>query len=157
MKHVVAKNYMTYLSMIEGSVDSRAYLHQWALVDGKRIDIANGGGVSCAFFVSFILSGFGYINGVHATVVGLEKKLLASGWKKVRTPRKGAVVVWESALHPTGPHAHVGFWLDERTAVSNHPVIGVPKKHHLTFGEKKDGSPKRGIVAVYWKDGLEKT
>lgn len=157
MKTVTPRNFRTYLSLIEGSVDSRAYLHQWALVDRKMTDIANGGGVSCAFFVSFILSGFGYIRGIHSTVTGLTKKLESSGWEKVRKPRAGAVIVWETAMHPTGSHAHIGFWLDEHTAVSNHPTKGVPKRHHPTFGVKKDGAPSRKIVAYYWLKGLEKS
>lgn len=143
--------------MIRGSVESQAYLHQWAVIGGKMTDIANNGGVSCAFFVSFILSGFGYIHGVHATVNGLVKKLESSGWEVVKTPRSGAVIVWETAVHPTGPHAHIGFWVDKETAVSNHPQKGIPKQHHPTFGIKKDGEPKRKVVAYYWKKGIEKT
>lgn len=157
MKAVVPKNYKTYLSMVHGSSDSRAYLHQWASVGGKMTDIANSGSVSCAFFVSFILSGFGYIRGVHATVTGLIKKLEKSGWVKIRTPRPGAVIVWETAMHPSGAHAHIGFWLDKDTAISNHPQKGIPKVHHPTFGIKKDGTPVRKIVAYYWQKGIEKS
>lgn len=157
MKNITVKNYFTYLSMIEGSVNSRAYLHQWARVGKTMTDIANNGGVSCAFFVSFILSGFGYISGIHATVSGLVRKLESSGFEKVRTPKKGAIIVWETKQQPTGPHAHIGFWLSNTEAISNHPQKGVPKVHHPTFGVNKFGEPKRKIVAFYYKKGLEKT
>jgi hypothetical protein len=164
MKKVTPTTYLTYLSVIEGSVDSKAYLNQWAMVNGKKTDIAKNGSVSCAFFVSFILFGFGYTNadvgfisGIHATVTGLVRKLESSGWKKIIKPRAGAVIVWETAMHPTGPHAHIGFWIDSNTAVSNHPKKGIPKAHHPTFGVKKNGEPQRKIVAYYCLNGIEKS
>ncbi len=157
MNKIVPRNYSTYLSLIVGMVDSRAFLRQWADIDGKRTDISRRGAVSCAFFVSFVLSGFGYIAGIHATVSGLERKLLASGWKKIGSPRTGSVIVWETAMHPSGPHAHVGFWISEKVAISNHPTLRVPKRHHPTFGKTKAGNPRRRIVAVYWKPGIDRT
>lgn len=157
MKKITPKHYATYLSMIEGSVNSRAYLHQWALIGKTMTDIADNGGVSCAFFVSFILSGFGYITGIHSTVSGLVRKLESSGFKKVRIPKKGAIIVWETKQQPSGPHAHIGFWLSPEIAISNHPTQGLPKAHHPTFGVDKFGEPKRKIIGYYFKKGLEKT
>lgn len=155
-KKVIPKNFLSYLSMIEGSVGSHAYQKQWAEVDGKLTNIAAEGDVSCGFFVSFMLVGFKLISDIHATVSGVVRDLEQSGWKKVSEPKAGAVLVWEEVEGKTGAHAHIGFWLDEARAVSNSSTRGTPKIHHPTYG-MRNGKPKRKIVTIYWKKGLEKT
>ena len=39
-KKVIPKNFLSYLSMMKGSVGSHAYQKQWAEVDGKLTNIA---------------------------------------------------------------------------------------------------------------------
>lgn len=155
-KKVVPRNFLTYLSMIKGSVGSHAYREQWAIVNGKKTNIAGAGDTSCGFFVSFILVGFKYISDIHATVSGVERDLELSGWKKISKPKEGAVIVWEGLLGKTGVHTHIGFWLNEKQTISNSSSLGCPKIHHPTYGTK-NGMPKRKIIAIYWKKGLEKT
>lgn len=155
-QRVIPKNFLSYLSMIKGSVGSHAYREQWALVDGQLQNIAQPGDVSCGFFVSFILVGFNYISDIHATVSGVVRDLEHSGWKKILKPKEGAIIVWEELVGETGLHGHIGFWLNDRESVSFSSLTGAPKIHHPTYGTLK-GNPRRKIIAIYWKKGIEKT
>ncbi|MFZ6015621.1 MAG: hypothetical protein ACOYUZ_04700 [Patescibacteria group bacterium] len=140
----------SYLAMIKNSVGSKAYRNFYGAVDGKCRDLVQGGNLSCAFFVSGILNFFDLINDPHLTVAGLIKDLEKSGWKKVRKPKEGDVLIWEP-VDFTGDgvkHAHVGFYLGNEKAVSNSWKSGTPIKHHCTFGVKA-GKPKRRITAMY--------
>lgn len=154
-KTVQSRNFLTYLSVVKGSVNSRAFQQQWADVDGKVINIAKKGDVSCGFFVSFVLVGFRYISEIHATVSGVVRDLEKSGWKKILVPREGAIILWEQIEGKSGMHSHIGFWINSRKAISNSSAFGVPKIHHPTFG-RKNGRPVRKISAIYWKKGIEK-
>src|SRR3990172_270274 len=88
----------TYITAIENSVGSRSFQTMWAEVDGEKQDIALRGYKSCALFVSAILVWFGLIKEGHATVAGLIKDLLSSGWQKIDEPKVGCVIHWEGAL-----------------------------------------------------------
>lgn len=147
--------YRTYLSVVDGNVGSSAYKHLWGKVSGEDRDITKNGVVSCAFFVSFVLSGLQYLHTIHANVDSTVGDLERSGWKKIKTPRAGAVVVWEAKLQPSGVHKHIGFVVDSEHAISTDPVNGVPTKSHITFGTTK-GKPNRAILALYWRKGFPK-
>lgn len=136
----------TYLAMIKGAVGSNQYRHLYT----EAGDILEDGNLSCAFFVSALLHHFGWIASPHATVTGLERDLVTSGWEKVAEPQPGDVIIWEKQQQAgKSEHLHSGFWLSPELAVSNSPEQGVPIEHHPTFGTKEDGSPVRAVIALY--------
>ena len=69
----------TYLAMIRGSVQSQAYRHLYATVDGVPHDIVHGGAYACAFFVCHILLWFRLLEEPHSTVRGTVHDLERSG------------------------------------------------------------------------------
>ncbi|MHB0865519.1 MAG: hypothetical protein ACYC1Y_01260 [Minisyncoccota bacterium] len=143
----------SYLAMIRNAEGTHLFRNLYALVDGKKTDIVRGGDLSCAFFVSSILYFFHLLATPHATVAGLERDLLTSGWRTTTTPKPGDIIIWESLVLPSGEtHAHTGFFLGGEKAVSNDSEAQAPVEHHLTFGVRPDGSPVRAITAVYTHD-----
>ncbi len=140
----------TYLAMIKGSIGSKTCQRLFVVQQGKRKDILHRGELSCAFFVSLILKFFDLIKSAHATVAGLEKDLLKSGWYKIDQTRVGSVLVWQK--NSTG-HRHVGFYIGRGWAVSNITSKRIPRRHHFTFG-REGKRPKRPIEAIYWHDKL---
>ncbi len=139
----------TYLAMIRGSVQSRAYQHLYASVDGVPQDIVKGGAYACAFFVCHILLWFSLIQEPHSTVQGTLRDLRASGWEETSAPEPGDVIMWEVAQEAGEPHEHIGFFLGDDRAISNSTSQACPLEHHLTYGAHEDGSPARDIVAFY--------
>lgn len=77
---------------------------------------------------------------VAKVVADMEK----SGWRKIRTPRPGAVIVWEAQ----GGHRHIGFSVGNQRAVSTSSRRKVVARHHWTFGGK------RRIETVWWQQKL---
>ncbi|OGY57547.1 MAG: hypothetical protein A3D47_01130 [Candidatus Colwellbacteria bacterium RIFCSPHIGHO2_02_FULL_43_15] len=142
----------TYLSVLRGSINSKAFKHLYAEVSGKRVDILENGKLSCAFFASSILSSFGLIKSIHATVNGTEKDLYASGWKKIKHPKAGSVLVWEIKSKKE-PHRHVGFYVGDKKAVSNGSDVRVPVIHDWTYGRNKN-KPRRKVEAILWHKKL---
>ena len=138
----------TYLSTIKNSVGAKMFRHNYALVDGEQQDILQDGQLSCAFFVSFILRAFSLIETLHARTVGTVRDMQTSGWRETDTPQEGDVVVWEDQQQKSGIFPHIGFYLDEQTAVSHRDTDGTPTVHSLTF----DGTRK--ITAYYTHDFL---
>jgi hypothetical protein len=143
--------FASYLSMIAGAVNSRQWRHLYAQVNGRRQDLLGNGRRSCAFFVSGLLTARGLLQSMHATVAGTVQDLEASGWVRIKRPRKGAVLVWEQAAQ-VGPavHPHIGFYVGPQRAISNSSKRGVPVRHHWTYGTRANGQPKRRITAIYW-------
>ncbi|MHB1163503.1 MAG: hypothetical protein ACYCZZ_03220 [Minisyncoccota bacterium] len=145
----------SYLAMIRNAEGTHLFRNLYATVDGDRQDILKDGQLSCAAFVSFVLHSFYLVETPHATVAGLERDLLNSGWHKVETPSPGDVLVWESKLQGDAETAHVGFYLGDDHAISNDWQMRVPAKHHMTFGSHPDGTPSRAITAIYTSSFLE--
>lgn len=110
----------------------------------------HNGDLSCAFYVSGILTMCGFIDHVHGTVGGTVKALEDSGWKRVSTaPRAGDVLVWEAKMDARGElNRHIGFALSKDDAVSNSSKKRSIAKHHITFGVRKN-RPVRAIAGVY--------
>ncbi len=136
----------TYLAVIKNSVGTRMFRTYYALVDGKRKDIMRQGELSCAFFVSFILSGFSLIEGMHGTVEGTVKDLKASGWRHTKTIRIGCVIVWEPIKGDRGEvHRHIGFYVGNGKAISNDYKKGMPRLHPYKT---------RKITGLYWNSKL---
>lgn len=142
--------YDTYISVVEKSPESTMFQTLISVVKGEKKDILNGGDLSCAFFVSFILCGFKLINAPHATVDGTIRDLEQSGWNEIKEMRKGCILVWQEKES----HKHVGFYIGENEAISNDSKKRSIQKHHVTFGEE-DGKPVRVITSMWWKEGLE--
>jgi len=146
----------TYLTAIKNSRGSKAYRDNFARVDGKKKNITKRGVLSCAYFVSGLLRTFDLIKSLHVTVSGTLHDMERSGWVKIKKPRSGAIIYWEAHLSkPNGLHEHIGFCIDATHAMSNSSSTHVPETHHITYGYKKDVSPRRRILALYWHPKLE--
>lgn len=102
----------TYLSMIRSSVGTTMFRHVFAEADGVRKDLLEDGQLSCAFYVSSMLSMFHLIGAQHTTVASTVKDLLEHGWREIVDPREGCVLVWESQVQKpgSGPHEHIGLY-----------------------------------------------
>lgn len=133
----------SFLAMVQGSVGSRTWQHAYFTVAGKKQDLAAGGNVSCAFFVSSILKLFNLVDSVHLTVTSTLTDLERAGWKKARTPKPGCVLLWEPLAQTGGVHLHLGFYIGHDLAVSNDWKKRLPAKHHWTY------RGKRKVLAVY--------
>jgi hypothetical protein len=138
----------TYLSVIKNSAGANMFRHNYALVDGVETDLLQDGQISCAFFASFVLRGFGLISELHLRTTGTVKDLEASGWRLTETPREGDIVVWEEQQQRSGIFPHIGFYIDEQTAISHRDTHSTPVAHSLTF----DGTRK--VTAYYTHDFL---
>lgn len=137
----------SYLAMIHNSVGTNLFRNLYALVNGKRADIMRNGDLSCAYFVSFVLKGFSLIKSVHGTVDGTIKDLKSSGWKRIKTPKQGCVVVWESLIDKSGEsHKHIGFYIGDGNAVSNNSQKGSPQIH--SYNQRK-------VSELYWNATLK--
>lgn len=137
-EHIVPLPYKTYLKMLENSLGSKLFQHFYAEVKGKKTDITQGGKLSCAFFVSSLLSMFHWITRVHGTVEGTQKDLEARGWKVIKKPKKGAVLLWESQdFGQQGIHKHIGFYMGSEKAISHSDKRRCPVEHHWTFHSKR--------------------
>lgn len=138
----------TYVAMIRNSVGSQMFRHNYAVIEGVETDILKNGELSCAFFVSFMLRAFGLLKELHVRTAGTVKDLEASDWRRTDTPQEGDVVVWEEMQQKSGIYPHLGFYLDEQTAISHRDTHLAPVRHSLTF----DGTRK--VVAYYTNDFL---
>lgn len=149
-RHMELATRDTYLAMIEKSVGSRMFQTLYADINGTRQDILRNGDLSCAFFVSCLLKIFDLVEMPHATVKELERDLLSSGWYESNDDIPGCVLVWEMQSQANDePHEHTGFYIGNDTAVSNWYQDLHPIKHHITFGETENGSPKRAVRMRY--------
>ena len=119
----------------------------------KRKDIMKNGELSCAYFVSSILTLFKLIDRPHRTVDGTTKVLEKYGWKKVRKAKEGCILVWEEKNFGKECHKHIGFYIGKDRAISNSSKKKVPAKHHWTFGTTK-GKPKLKITDIYINNNL---
>ncbi len=142
----------SYLAMIRNAEGSKLFRNLYARIGGERSDITKGGVTSCAYFVSIILHAFYLVETPHATVAGLERDLLRSGWQKTDTPHEGDIIVWEPVMQAGSMNAHVGFYIGEDKAISNDFEMRLIMRHHYTGGIKPDGSPVRVIAAIYTRE-----
>ena len=119
---------------------------------GKEVDILEEGRNSCAVFVSWILLALEMIKRPHATVGGVEKDLIESGWFEIKELKPGAVLLWESKVGQYDGllHRHSGFYVGNNEAVSNSSTnSGFPVKHHYNY----DGTRK--FDKIYWHSSLD--
>jgi len=132
-------NKETYLSAIENSVGSMMFRDLWARYESGEIrNLTNGGELSCALYVSWLLKIFDLVDERKATVDGLIKKLTELGWKEV-APEKiepGDVIEWERKQEGF-THGHVGFYAGEQKAISNSWKLKKIVKHGWDFGGRR--------------------
>lgn len=133
-----------YLAIIQNSIGTKMFRNFHAKVDGKRQDITENGKASCAYFVSSVLLLFGLIKTLHLTVNGLVKDMEQSGWRKIKRPRRGAVLIWEKKEINSKEYRHVGFFISNSKTISNSFKKKTPSIHHWTF------KGRRKIEATFW-------
>jgi hypothetical protein len=144
---VVPLKLETYIATVKNSVGTHMFRNFYALVKGKHTDIMRRGEYSCAFFVSFVLTGFSLIEKVHGTITSTVKDLKSSGWKRTKTPRPGCIIVFKAAIDDRGNlHTHIGFYIGKNKAVSNDYKKGVPRVH--TYKPST-------VQAFYWNPKLK--
>ena len=140
----------TYLAVIKNSIGSNLFRNLYAKVNGKKTDITANGELSCAFYVSSILLLFKFIKEGHATVDSTVKDLKQSGWKKIKKPKIGSIIVWEKKdFGNNNIHKHIGFFIGNNKAVSNSYKLCYPVEHHFIF------NGKRKIELILWNQKLK--
>jgi len=140
----------TYLSVIKNSIGTNLFRNFYAKMDNKKTDIMKNGELSCAFYVSSILALFRLIKEVHGTVDSTIKDLRTSGWKIIKKPEAGCILVWEKFDFGNNDiHQHIGFYIGNNRAISNNYKLGCPTKHRWTFGGK------RKVDIMFWNPKLK--
>jgi hypothetical protein len=146
---VIPLIYDTYVAVIKNSVDSKIFRNFYAKVGGKKKDIMRNGDLSCAFFVSSILVLFKLIKNGHGTVRSTVEDLKKSGWKIIKKPKIGSIIVWEKIVFKNGEsNMHIGFYVGKNTAISTNSNTGLVYTHHYTFNNK------RRIESIFWNNKL---
>ena len=146
---IVKLQYETYLAVIENSPGSFMFKNFYVTIDGVKKDAMEDGWLSCAFYVSSVLYLCKYIKDIHATVASTVKDLQKCGWKKVRKPAVGSVIVWKPGKDTNG-HSHIGFYVGNEQAISNDSW----KKHPWKGDWKFNG--KREVEMILWKKEITK-
>lgn len=149
--------FRSYIATIENSVGSNLFRNLYFRINRKAVDVLEDGDLSCANYVTSVLYLFGLIRERHATVIGTIKDLQQSGWRKIKKPRKGAVVLWDFKKNndgTAGKHRHLGFYIDKKIAISNSSSKRIVARHHPTFGKFPNGEVRRDILVYYWNDTL---
>lgn len=125
----------SYIAMISNSVGTEMFKNFYIEKEGNKKDVFNNGELSCAYYVSSVLTLFGQNNKSHATVESTIKDLEEHKWQKLKPKTKlevGDVIIWEDmefADEPGVLHPHIGFYLGNKKAISNNYKIGSPQKH----------------------------
>ncbi|MBI2003575.1 MAG: hypothetical protein HYS78_01165 [Parcubacteria group bacterium] len=143
----------SYLKTIENSIGSKLFRNLYFKKGSQKIDVLQNGNLSCAVFVSWILKNFNLIKEGHTTVDGTIKDLKKSGWRKIKKPKVGTILIWEEKIYSDGPHKHIGFFTGKEKAISNSYKLKIPIKHHWTFGIK-NGKPVRKVTEIWWNKKL---
>jgi hypothetical protein len=134
---IVKLQYKTYLVVIENSVGSRMFKNLYVNIGGVKKDVMEDGWLSCAFYVSSVLYLCKYIKNIHATVSSTVKDLQKCGWKKVKKPVAGSVIVWKPGKDTNG-HSHIGFYVGNKQAISNDSWKKHPWKSDWKFNGKRE-------------------
>lgn len=137
--------YKNYLSMIEALPNNELFRHIYVKNEnGEEIDVTNNGQLSCAVVVSSVLCLIGWIDRPHATVNSTLNKLLENAWTETNSPIKGDIILYGEGK--TG-NRHLGFYIDNATAISNSSQKGVPIKHDLTMADGR--APEKYFTRDY--------
>jgi len=148
-----------YLAMIENAAKGENWMFRNFYVEEKGVqkDILADGDLSCAVFASSMLYLFNsllefsgknsWIGFAHANCSSTEKDMIKHGWKEIKKPVIGAVLIWEVL----NGEPHIGFYIGHEEAVSNSSKNrGFPTKHHYTY------NGTRKIEKIYWHPALNK-
>lgn len=145
----------TYLAVIKNSVGSKSFRNFYVLDRGKKIDVTKKGNLSCAWFVSVVLSLFNFIDGPHLTVNRVERELKKYGWREISRPKSGAVIIWGPASFGKNMlRRHAGFYIGNNKAVSNDSKKGYPIIHDWKLSKAKSHNG-RIIEAILWNPKLD--
>lgn len=137
------------VNFVKNSIGSNTFRNVCFNINGKVIDLAENGNLSCAVFVSSILYLLKLIKDVHITVDSTVRDLRNSGWIEVQEPKRGCVLIWkEKDFGKSGLHRHLGFYVGDGKAISNNPEKGYPTEHNW---EKFDG---RVVELILWNPKL---
>ncbi|MFP4022759.1 MAG: hypothetical protein ACLFTS_02850, partial [Candidatus Paceibacterota bacterium] len=107
-KVVIPRTYDTYMAVIKNSPGTEMFRNVYADVDGDHTDVTDDGDLSCAFFVSSVLTIFGLIKEIHVTVNSTVKDMKRNGWVDTDDPEPGDVVVWGEEHSNQEKHRHIG-------------------------------------------------
>lgn len=128
----------TYIAVIRNSVGSKMFRNFYVKINGKKKDIMRNGDLSCAFFVSSILVLFKLIKDGHGTVNLTAEDMKKSGWKIIKKPKIGSVIIWEKIVFENREsNRHIGFYIGKNMAISTNSETGLIYKHHFTFNNKR--------------------
>lgn len=130
------------LAVLEGSLGTAMFRTLYRTLDSGLDDVIDDGDLACAFYLSTILSMFGLTSGgVHTTVRLTLDDMEASGWVKVETPEPLAVVLWGEKQGDDGRrHFHIGFCVDETTAIEHSAITKSPRRIGIMELLTHDGS-----------------
>jgi hypothetical protein len=145
----------TYIAMIKNSVGSKIFRNAFFIINGKKMDVLRDGDLSCAVYVSSILRLVDLIPEAHATVKGTVKAMERAGWRPIKKPKIGSIIVWgpKTFKKINEAHSHIGFYIGNEKAISNSSKKRSPSIHHWTYGAKQ-GKPIRKIETIYWHEKL---
>lgn len=141
----------SYFALIKNSVDTKMFQQFYVKLNGRKEEVLHNGDRSCAYYVSSILVIFKLIKDVQLTVHRTIADMKKTGWKEIKRPRKGCVIVWkEKKYGKNNPHKHIGFYLGKNIAISNNSSKGTPIKHpYKTYNGRE-------IDSMFWHSKLEK-
>lgn len=127
--------------------------------DGE--DVLRNGDLSCAYYVSTILTMVRLIDGVSCTVSGLLNRMDKAGWyildgKPSNIP-EGAIIVWNPVTQGDSEHKHIGFYLGNDQVISNRSSLRVPGIHELIYSglDKNQENKKVSIDAIFYHEKLK--
>jgi hypothetical protein len=137
----------SYLVFAKASVNSKMFQKLYFRKDGKDIDILKDGDLSCAFFASSVLKIFNLIKNTHTTVNGTVKDLEACGWKTVKKPIEGSIIVWNGKTSKDGTiHKHIGIYIGQNKAISNSSEKKSPQIKNFNY---------RQIEKILWNKKIK--
>lgn len=153
------KKLKSLLAIVENSAKGENYLFRnlYADENGKEIDVFENGKTACCGHISWILLALELIEHPHASVFGLEKDLINSGWHEIKELKPGVIIIWEEKVADSGLQgekgvklSHAGFYIGKEQAISNDSKgTGFPHKHHYTY------NGTRKIKKIYWHPALD--
>lgn len=133
--------YENYLAMINNSIGSEQYQTLWGMWEnGNKEDLTKGGELSCAVFVTSILKLFDLVDKQKATVKGAVELMKETGWKLVEKQeiKEGDVIVWKRKTKNDAQHAHIGFYVGNKKAISNSSKLKKVVRHSWDYGGKRE-------------------
>lgn len=124
--------------MIRHSVGSNMFRNLYMSHDGSDSwDAMQDGQLSCAFYVSAVLTLFQLADHVHGLVDRTVDDLERRGWQAVSEPSPGDVIVWKPADEAGELHPHIGFYIGQDQAVSNSTTRQQISQHHYTYNNSR--------------------